>query len=174
MGFFRTSALIVAIGLVAAPASATTTTTTTVAASALPSLVAELPACVAECLPTVGTEIGCDKTDLECMCDQESVFLAHLNTCIVKSECSKKEATSKAATLPTITLGCQILTCGQAGSDLGNDICIAMSGNPDSAALASASSLITMKTPEPTGNAASRKDHALVMAGLAAVGAVVV
>lgn len=61
-----------------------------------------------------------------------------------------------------------------AGSDLGEDICVAMSGHPDSAALASASSLITMKTPEPTGNAASRTDHALVMAGIVAVGAFVV
>lgn len=95
MSACRTSALLVAMSLVmAAPAVATTTTTTatatSVAASALPSFVAQMPACVAGCLPTVGKEIGCDTTDLKCMCDQENVFDVHMDTCMFKA-CSKDD-----------------------------------------------------------------------------------
>ncbi|OBS17461.1 hypothetical protein FPOA_12097 [Fusarium poae] len=113
----------------------TTTTTTNVAATALPSLVDSLPECATQCFATVGGEIGCGTTDLKCMCKQDDVFKAHWGTC-VRKECKDKEFNQSL--------------------DTRDDICAAMSKNPDSAAMESASSVIGANSPEETDSGAGR------------------
>ena len=54
------------------------------AASALPSLVNSMPECAEPCFQKVGVEIGCDTTDLKCMCSQDDSFKAHFGTCAQK------------------------------------------------------------------------------------------
>ncbi|KAH8892241.1 hypothetical protein GQ53DRAFT_746176 [Thozetella sp. PMI_491] len=89
--------------MAASPSTTTATTATSIPASALPSLVAELPACTAGCFPTVGIEIGCATTDLKCMCSQPSVFEAHMATCMSKNKCSKQEASGKNIEAATVS-----------------------------------------------------------------------
>ncbi|KAF5582655.1 hypothetical protein FPCIR_9406 [Fusarium pseudocircinatum] len=140
MGFSKSyvlgaiSALFMVVSSTAAT-STTTTTTTNVAATALPSLIDSLPECATHCFTSVGDEIGCDATDLKCMCKQNDVFKTHWGIC-VRKECKDKEFNQSL--------------------DIRDDICAAMSMSPDSAAMESASTVIEANSPKETDSGAGR------------------
>lgn len=84
------------VGLLSIAAAATTTTSSVSSSStSLSTAVSKLPTCAQECLPTVGTEIGCSVGDFECMCSSSGSLVAHMGTCILKkNDCSSDDITS--------------------------------------------------------------------------------
>ncbi|KAJ2982833.1 hypothetical protein NUW58_g4858 [Xylaria curta] len=152
MGFYNVSIFSLAFSLVVATAAATTSTATstaTIAASALPSLVSSLDDCAADCLPLVGTEVGCAPTDVECICSDVDAFRAHLGTCMKSKKCFSTDEI-----------------------DLASDICTAVSKGPDAKIFASASSVIAHKVPEATKNAAVHMEFSAGIIAAAAMGAI--
>ncbi|CAH0033793.1 unnamed protein product [Clonostachys rhizophaga] len=147
------SVVLLSIGLaLASSASATSTTSSTATAtSPLPSLVNQMPGCAMHCFPQVGKEIGCDTSDLKCLCEDTLVFKAHMGTCLLV-KCSNSE----------YSVGLEVAT----------DICLAMVAKPDASAVKSAASVIKSESAEPTSeSAAIRKGHGVYMAGIAALAA---
>ncbi|KAH6990160.1 hypothetical protein EDB80DRAFT_882167 [Ilyonectria destructans] len=100
-----------------------TTTTSSASSTDLPSLLSQVPDCILGCLPDVGEEIGCKSTDLECLCSDIGALVAHMATCVPGNKCGIKDVND--------------------GIDLLRPVCDAMSSSPGSAAVASASSIIT-------------------------------
>ncbi|KAH8675064.1 hypothetical protein BGZ61DRAFT_591370 [Ilyonectria robusta] len=100
-----------------------TTTASSASSTDLPGLLSQVPNCILGCLPKVGEEIGCKSTDLECLCSDIGALVAHMATCVPGSGCGIKDVSD--------------------GTDLLLPVCDAMSSSPDSAAVESASSIIT-------------------------------
>ncbi|ATZ56478.1 hypothetical protein BCIN_13g03160 [Botrytis cinerea B05.10] len=151
------------VGLLSIAAAATTTTSSVSSSStSLSTAVSQLPTCAQECLPTVGTEIGCSVGDFECMCSSSGSLVAHMGTCILKkNDCSSDDITK--------------------AKDIATQICNIMSSNPDSSAVASASQLIVSEVAKATAtaksaaaNAGLRMEHGLAMVGAAAFAALVI
>ncbi|KZL78204.1 CFEM domain-containing protein [Colletotrichum tofieldiae] len=138
---------IIALTFGLATAQSTITSSATSTATSLPSLVSQIPSCAAGCLPKVGTETGCGVADFECMCSDIGSFVAHMGVCLLKHGCSKDDTTK--------------------ASNIGEDICDAVSSNTDAAAIASASSLVTAAVAKATAtNSATNMEF-----GYGAVGA---
>ncbi|KAK7214352.1 hypothetical protein V2G26_002355 [Clonostachys chloroleuca] len=149
------SVVLLSIGLaLAGSASATSTTSSTATATAtspLPSLVNQMPGCDIHCFPQVGKEIGCDTSDLKCLCEDTSVFKAHMGTCLLV-KCSNSE----------YSVGLEVVI----------DICLAIAAKPDASAVKSAARIIKSESAEPSSeSAAIRKGHGVYMAGIAALAA---
>ncbi|KAH7204845.1 uncharacterized protein BKA55DRAFT_657962 [Fusarium redolens] len=124
----------------------TTSATTSTDPSALPSDISSLPDCGIKCLSTAGKEIGCAGTDLECMCSQSDAFADHFEQCL-KNEC-------------TIKIFKNLW-------DVRQQICDAVKGSSNSAALASASAVIASDTSQETGSGSERLTHAGILGAIA-------
>ncbi|KAJ9414815.1 hypothetical protein QL093DRAFT_2449288 [Fusarium oxysporum] len=142
--------LILATFLLFLAASSTTaetiTATTSTDRSALPSDISSLPDCGIECLSTAGKEIGCAGTDLECICSQSDAFADSFEQCL-KNEC-------------TIKIFKNLRGVRQ-------QICDAVKGSSNSAALASASAVIASDTSQETGSGAERLTHVGILSAIA-------
>ncbi|KAM5521550.1 uncharacterized protein FRV6_16447 [Fusarium oxysporum] len=124
----------------------TTSATTSTDPSALPSDISSLPDCGIECLSTAGKEIGCAGTDLECICSQSDAFADSFEQCL-KNEC-------------TIKIFKNLRGARQ-------QICDAVKGSSNSAALASASAVIASDTSQETGSGAERLTHMGILSAIA-------
>ncbi|KAI3576707.1 hypothetical protein IWW34DRAFT_746778 [Fusarium oxysporum f. sp. albedinis] len=124
----------------------TTSATTSTDPSALPSDISSLPDCGIECLSTAGKEIGCAGTDLECICSQSDAFADSFEQCL-KNEC-------------TIKIFKNLRGVRQ-------QICDAVKGSSNSAALASASAVIASDTSQETGSGAERLTHMGILSAIA-------
>ena len=81
-----------------AVAQSTTTSSLSSSSTGLPTFVSQLPTCALDCLPTVGTEIGCAVGDFKCLCSSGGSLVAHMGTCILKKKqntCSTDDVTRK-------------------------------------------------------------------------------
>ncbi|TDZ58252.1 hypothetical protein CTRI78_v005588 [Colletotrichum trifolii] len=137
--------------------------------TSLPSLVNQLPKCALGCLNDAATQIGCSATDFSCLCKAEDKLMSSLTPCVALAGCSTTELADAVEVAPKF--------------------CSAVEDNPSSAALASASNLVTAAlgtatasagtaatasasaSASATPNAAVRRDYGMGMVGVAALAA---
>ncbi|KAG4434085.1 hypothetical protein IFR05_010445 [Cadophora sp. M221] len=157
---FISSSLFLAI----AAAQTTTTSSATSSSTGLPALVAQLPSCALDCLPTVGTEIGCAVGDFKCMCSNGGSLVSHMGQCILKKKVNTCSTENVSQT-----------------SDIATQICDIMNSSPASTAVASASQLLVSEVAKATAsatssatNGATRMDRGIGMVRAAALVALVI
>ncbi|KAM0547215.1 hypothetical protein ACHAPJ_010476 [Fusarium lateritium] len=160
--YFSSKTLFASMLVMSTAAMAETTTTTAHAnPTTLPGLVSEIPACAMKCIDSVATSIKCKPTDLECLCSSLGKFVAKMTPCIALGDCDLDQTSN--------------------ATDLIRPICDKMSDHPDSAEVASASSVLaeavasgteTAGPSETSDNAAAHKTYGFGIAA-AAVGAAI-
>ncbi|CVL06993.1 uncharacterized protein FMAN_16236 [Fusarium mangiferae] len=141
--------------LVLATSSSTTETTratTSTDSSILASDVSSVPDCGIECIFTAGKKIGCAGTNLECMCSHSDAFADHFEECL-KNECTSKIFKNL--------------------WDVRQQICDAVKGSSNPAALASASAVIASDLSQEKGSGAERLAYVGIL-GAFAWGALVI
>ncbi|KAF4337923.1 cfem domain protein [Fusarium beomiforme] len=132
--------------MAASSTAETASATSSIDSSALPSTIASLPDCAIDCLSKSGKEVGCAGTDLECMCSKNDAFADHFDPCL-GDECTIKIFKSLYG--------------------VRDQVCAAVNGSSDSAALASASAMIASDVPEETGSGAKRLRHTGILGAIA-------
>ncbi|KAF5656112.1 cfem domain-containing protein [Fusarium circinatum] len=144
----RNLLILAAFRLVLAASSTTADTTSATTATdpfVLASDLSSVPDCGIKCIWTSGKKIGCAGTDLECMCSHSDAFADHFEQCL-GNECTIKIFKSL--------------------WDVRQQICDAVKGSSDSAALASASAVIASDMSQETGNGAERLTRAGILGGI--------
>jgi hypothetical protein len=96
--FYTAAAIFVASA--AAQSTATPTTggsmPTSTSGGDLNSLVSQLPKCAITCLNSSASTIGCNASNLTCLCSKSDQLVTSIGTCILfKSGCSSEEQTRK-------------------------------------------------------------------------------
>ncbi|KAF9877154.1 hypothetical protein CkaCkLH20_05420 [Colletotrichum karsti] len=156
----QSSSIIALVGLAIANAAAQTTTTSSLP-TALPALVSNIPSCALSCLDEIKVAIGCNVGDLKCLCETDGELIAKMSICNLTSECSRDQI-------------------GQTNNVL-DTMCKSVRGSADTAALASASNVMTgavgkataTASAKPTAtNAANPLGQGLEMALIAAAAAI--
>lgn len=97
--FLTTAAIFVASATAQSAATPTTTTapTSTGSSGNLNSLVSQLPQCAITCLDSSASTIGCNASDLTCLCSKSDQLVTSIGTCILfNSGCSSEEQSRKA------------------------------------------------------------------------------
>ncbi|KAI1080431.1 hypothetical protein F5B20DRAFT_112781 [Whalleya microplaca] len=125
--------------------------------TSLPDLVSQIPQCAVSCFSSAAKDAGCATTDFVCLCgDKKSAFISSITPCIgLGGSCSASDISKVQSLAP--------------------EICTAATSNPDSAAVASASNIVTSAvgtaTPTSTPGAAARPEIGVGLLGAAALAA---
>ncbi|KAI0004728.1 hypothetical protein F4779DRAFT_69130 [Xylariaceae sp. FL0662B] len=125
--------------------------------TSLPDLVSQIPQCAVSCFSSSAQDAGCAATDFVCLCgDKKDAFIQSITPCIgLGGSCSQDDISKVTKLAP--------------------EICSAATSNPDSAAVASASNIVTSAvgtaSPTSTPGAAARPEIGMGLVGAAALAA---